>query len=73
MSSRIATRWSAWLVIAVGVFVVLVGVGTLVGAPWRYASGGVAIAALQIFGAVSSVAVGVGIAWLGVGNTREKR
>ncbi|MFC3478008.1 hypothetical protein [Halobacterium litoreum] len=49
--------------VLVGVFVALVGVGTLVGMPWQYSGGGL-VTVLQIFGSVVAVGVGVGLAWL---------
>ncbi|WEL27131.1 putative membrane protein [Haloferax volcanii] len=40
MMSRRPLAWTAsWLPLAVGAFLALVGVGTLVGAPWLEASG----------------------------------
>ncbi|ELZ90150.1 hypothetical protein C440_17136 [Haloferax mucosum ATCC BAA-1512] len=59
--------------VAVGVFIVLTGVGTLVGMPWRYSSGGIAIAVLQIVGAASALGIGAGIAWLGLDDARQKQ
>ncbi len=60
---------------AVGAFLVLVGVGTLVGAPWRYAASDsvVAIAAFQILGSLSAIAIGMGVARLDAGSARKKR
>jgi len=46
-----------------GAFVALVGLGTLAGAPWATA-GGVAPAAVQVVGALLTVALGLGLAWL---------
>ncbi|POG55204.1 hypothetical protein [Haloferax marisrubri] len=75
MSTRTSAGPAPWLLVAVGVFLVLVGLGTLVSAPWRYAGGGsvVAVAALQILGSLSSVVIGAGVAWLGASEAREKR
>ncbi|WP_232687007.1 hypothetical protein [Halobacterium zhouii] len=49
--------------VLVGVFVALAGLGTLVGMPWQYTSGAVTMV-LQILGALATVALGVGLAWL---------
>ena len=49
--------------VLVGAFVALVGLGTLVGMPWQY-SGGILVTVFQILGALSAVALGVGLAWL---------
>ncbi|MFB6114598.1 MAG: hypothetical protein ABEJ58_10915, partial [Halodesulfurarchaeum sp.] len=46
-----------------GLFVALVGLGTLAGQPWQY-SGGVIVILFQILGAVSAVAVGGGLIYL---------
>lgn len=46
-----------------GVFIALVGLGTLAGMPWQY-SGGALVMVFQVFGALSAVALGVGLAWL---------
>lgn len=48
---------------AVGVLLVLVAVGTLVGAPWA-TKGSTAAAVLQVVGVVATAAVGVGLVWL---------
>jgi len=49
--------------VAVGAFLVLGALGTLLGAPWTTAqSGGVAV--VQIVGIALSIALGVGLAWL---------
>jgi hypothetical protein len=49
----------------VGAFVLVVGVGTLLGQPWQYAAGGPAIMLLQLLGALT--AVGIGLALLTIG------
>jgi len=49
--------------VLVGVFLALVGLGTLVGMPWQYSDGGL-VTVFQILGAVSAVVLGVGLAWL---------
>lgn len=46
-----------------GGFLVLVGLGTLVGMPWQHNDSAV-VAAGQIFGSLATVAVGVWLAWL---------
>jgi len=48
---------------AVGVFLVLAALGTLLGAPWATAASGAA-AAVQLLGVGLSAAVGVGLVWL---------
>ncbi|WP_058828395.1 hypothetical protein [Haloferax sp. Q22] len=75
MTRRITALMESWLPVAVGAFLVLVGLGTLVGAPWRYAAAEsvVAVAALQILGSLSTVVIGAGVAWLGASGVREKR
>ncbi|WP_042662536.1 hypothetical protein [Haloferax sp. ATB1] len=75
MSTRTPVPTEPWLLVAVGVFLVLVGLGTLASAPWRYAAAEsvVAVAALQILGSLSAVVIGAGAAWLGAGEAREKR
>lgn len=50
--------------LAVGAYLVLVGLATLVGMPWTNKPGGAAVAAANVGGAVAAVAVGVGLAWL---------
>jgi len=55
--------------VLVGVFVALVGVGTLVGMPWQYTSGGV-VTALQVLGALGAVGVGAALAWLAHAGTQ---
>lgn len=49
--------------VLVGVFVALVGLGTLVGMPWQYGSSTVTMV-LQILGALATVALGAGLVWL---------
>lgn len=49
--------------IAVGVFLVLVGLGTIAGFPWA-TKGDVLAAAIQVVGALATAAVGVGLVWL---------
>ncbi|QLH81031.1 hypothetical protein [Halosimplex pelagicum] len=49
--------------IAVGVLLVLVAVGTLVGAPWT-TKGSVAASALQVVGAVATAAIGALLVWI---------
>lgn len=62
MQQVFADRLDA-LGVAAGAFVALAGLGTLVGMPWQYSGGGL-VAALQIFGALAAIAIGVGLAWL---------
>ncbi|MFC7044342.1 hypothetical protein ACFQH6_01995 [Halobacteriaceae archaeon GCM10025711] len=47
-----------------GAFLVLAGLGTLVGMPWQYSGGGAGVAVGQILGAIATVAVGAGLVWL---------
>ncbi|MFB6152715.1 MAG: hypothetical protein ABEJ27_00540 [Halodesulfurarchaeum sp.] len=47
-----------------GIFVALVGIGTLIGQPWQYATGGGAVTVLQVLGALSAIGVGAGIVYL---------
>lgn len=49
--------------IAGGVFLVLVGLGTLAGQPWQYANSSVVTVA-QLLGSVGAIAVGAALAWL---------
>lgn len=46
-----------------GVVLVVVGVATLLVAPWQYSGGGL-VSALQILGAVLTAGIGVGLAAL---------
>lgn len=50
--------------IPVGLFVLVVGLGTLLGQPWQYAAGGAPLMVLQIVGALAAVGIGVGLMWL---------
>ncbi|MFC7203026.1 hypothetical protein ACFQJC_05840 [Haloferax namakaokahaiae] len=61
----VRTNSSELLTLAVGVFLVLVGIASLVGMQWRYSGGGVAVDALQILAAVVTIALGGALAWLG--------
>lgn len=49
--------------VAAGVFLVLVGIGTIAGAPWAI-KGSMGAAALQILGALATAALGAGLVWL---------
>lgn len=49
--------------IATGVFLVLLGIGTVAGAPWTTASSSLAVG-IKILGSLLTVAVGAGLAWL---------
>lgn len=51
-----------WGVLA-GAFLVLVGLGTLVGMPWRYNSGAL-VSIAQLIGILATIAVGGGLVWL---------
>jgi hypothetical protein len=50
--------------IGVGVLLVLVGIATIVGTPWAHKSGGALLMLGQALGAVATIAVGAGLAWL---------
>jgi hypothetical protein len=50
--------------VPVGLFVVLVGLGNLLGQPWQYSAGGALVAVLQIVGSVAAVAIGLGLVYL---------
>lgn len=52
-----------WVGSLVGAFVALVGLATLAGQPWQY-TGGAAVMVLQILGALSAVAIGLGLVYL---------
>jgi hypothetical protein len=47
-----------------GAFVVLAGAATLIGMPWQYQTEGPLLAIGRILGAVLSLGVGLGIAWI---------
>ncbi|MFB6086775.1 MAG: hypothetical protein ABEJ84_08250 [Halodesulfurarchaeum sp.] len=51
--------------IPVAIFTLVVGLGTLLGQPWQYAAGGAPLMALQLFGALAAVGIGIGLLWLG--------
>ena len=51
--------------IPVGIFVLVVGLGTLLGQPWQYAAGGAPLMVLQLLGALVAVAIGAGLIALG--------
>lgn len=48
--------------LAAGVFLVLVGLGTLAGMPWQY-GGGAIVAVGNVVGALAAIAIGAGLAW----------
>lgn len=50
--------------VAVGAFLVLVGLATLAGTPWAYKSGSAVVMAGQVVGALAAIAIGAGLAWL---------
>lgn len=50
--------------IGFGVLLVLVGITTLLGAPWAHKSGGLVLAAGQILGALAAIGIGAGLAWI---------
>lgn len=47
-----------------GIFLVLVGLGTILGQPWQYSTGGALVMLLQLVGAIAAIAIGVGIVYL---------
>lgn len=49
--------------VLVGVFVALVGLGTLVGMPWQY-SNSTSVTVFQVLGALATIGVGAGLVWL---------
>ncbi|PSQ04759.1 hypothetical protein BRC92_03570 [Halobacteriales archaeon QS_4_69_31] len=49
--------------VAVGVLLVLVGLGTVAGFPWA-TKGDALASALQVVGALLTVAIGAGLVWL---------
>ena len=51
--------------VPVGLFVLFVGLGTLLGQPWQYAAGGAPIMILQLLGALAAVGIGAGLIYLG--------
>ena len=53
--------------VGLGAFILLAGAATLVGMPWRHV-GGLGLGLLRALGALLSIGVGVGLAWLA---TRE--
>lgn len=59
--------------IGLGVYLLLAGAATLVGMPWQYADGGIALAALRILGAVIAVAGGAALVWLAVNAGEDGR
>ena len=50
--------------VVVGVFVVLVGLGTLWGQPWQYSAGGVIVPLLKVVGSLGAIAIGAGMVYL---------
>lgn len=46
-----------------GVFLVLVGLGTVIGMPWQ-TNAGLLVSIIQLLGVVGTVAAGAGIVWL---------
>lgn len=48
--------------VGAGVFLVLVGIGSLSGAPWQY-SGDVLVAVGEVAGALGAILLGAALAW----------
>lgn len=53
-----------WVGVPVGLFVALVGLGTLLGQPWQYSAGGTLVTLLQIVGALAAIGIGIGLVYL---------
>lgn len=49
--------------VGLGAFILLAGLATLVGMPWRHV-GGLGVGVLRALGALLSLGVGAGLAWL---------
>jgi hypothetical protein len=49
--------------VGLGAFILLAGLATLVGMPWRHI-GGLGVAVLRALGAIVSLGVGAGLVWL---------
>jgi protein-S-isoprenylcysteine O-methyltransferase Ste14 len=49
--------------VAVGVLLVLIGLGTIAGFPW-VTKGDMLASAMQVVGALAMAAIGVGLVWL---------
>ncbi|MFB6267112.1 MAG: hypothetical protein ABEI31_05595 [Halodesulfurarchaeum sp.] len=49
--------------VPLGIFVALVGLGTLVGQPWQYSGSGI-VTILQLIGALAAIAIGAGLVYL---------
>lgn len=54
--------------VLVGAFLVLAGLGTVVGQPWATA-GSTVVAVLRILGALMAIAIGAGLVWTTRTNT----
>lgn len=52
------------LSVVVGVFLVLVGVGTITGMPWQ-TNLNAFVSVFQLLGIAGTIVIGVGLAWLG--------
>jgi len=57
---------TAGIAVMLGLFVVLAGVATVVGMPWQYLNGGLALTALRVLGALLAVAIGASLVRLAV-------
>jgi hypothetical protein len=49
--------------IGTGVFLVLAGIGTVIGAPWQTNGSGL-LTAIQLLGVLGTIALGAGLVWL---------
>jgi hypothetical protein len=49
--------------LAAGVFLVLVGLGTVAGTPWTHKAG-IAASVIQVLGALGTAGIGAGLIWL---------
>lgn len=63
MSANVTGDGLSVVGIATGAFLVLVGLGTLVGTPWQYANSAV-VTLLQVLGTLAALAIGAALAWL---------
>lgn len=63
MSSITQSDPLAPLGIAIGAFLVLVGLGTVVGMPWQ-TNGDLPASIVQLLGVAGTIAIGVGLVWL---------
>lgn len=58
------------IAVPIGLFVLIVGLGTLLGQPWQYAAGGAPQMLLQLLGTVAAIGIGIGL--LAVGHVVDR-